>query len=144
MNWKRLIATKSMKVLKNELGESFELTPLISLLFQAFPNLCFIMQLSRQSYTQVTLNYTSVATHAIQANNTQVSHVSYVHRKQNGWSTGENWPSFILLFLHQVGSKERKEDINVIRYHSCTTACLNGFGNLLRLRTISPSRTSLK
>ena len=31
---------------------------------------------------------------------------------------------FILFFLHQVGSKERKEDINVIRYHYSTTACL--------------------
>ena len=73
-----------------------------------------------------------------------LTHVSSVHCKQNGRSAGENWPSFILLFLHQVGSEEHKEDITVIRYHSCTTACLKGFNDLLRLRTILPSWTSLK
>ena len=50
---------------------------------------------------------------------------------------------FILYFLHLVGSKERKEDINVIPCHCCTNACSKGFNNLLRLWTISPSRTSL-
>ena len=63
---------------------------------------------------------------------------------KNGSSVGKNWPFLILFFLHQVRSEERKEDINVIRYHCCTTACLKNLNNLLHLRTILPSQTSLK
>ena len=67
------------------------------------------------------------------------THVGYVHCKQKWLKRGQKLTYFILLALHQVGSKECKEDINEMHYHSCTTACLKDFNNLLRLCTISLS-----
>ena len=58
------------------------------------------------------------------------THVGYVHRKQKWLKRGRKLTIFILLFLlfYQVGAEEHKENINVIRYHCCTTACfLKGF-----------------
>ena len=71
-------------------------------------------------------------------------HVGYVHRKQKWLKRRQKLTFFILFYLHQVGSKEHKKGINVIRYHRCTTTHLIGFSNLLRFQTISLSRTSLK
>ena len=57
---------------------------------------------------------------------------------KSGSSVGENWPFFLLFFLHQVGSEEwHKHD----PHHCYTTACLIGFNTLLCLQTMSPSRT---